>query len=91
MLLGVQLDDEMLLNRQIDVFLLGNAHDLGGGVVPIEVQPLGGLPEGVGLQILLELLHALGLVPEGDDHAGLHQEGGEAMESGFIRTKWNII
>ena len=58
MLLGVQLDDEVLLNGQVDVLLLGYADDLGGGIVPIEVQPLGGLPEGVGLQILLELLQA---------------------------------
>ena len=57
-LLGVQLDDEVLLDRQVDILPDGEGHYLGREGVLIEVQPLGGGTGAVGLQIGLKLVKA---------------------------------
>ena len=88
MLLGIQLDDEVLLDGQVDIALLGHAHDLGHQVVPVILQPLGRLTESIGFHILLQLLQVPAALGDGDHHAGLHQEGGDIADDSMKWYEW---
>ena len=50
-LLGIELDDEVLLDRHIYVFAGGHCDYLGYHVGGVILQPAGGLAEGVGLDV----------------------------------------
>ena len=64
-LLGIQLDDEVLLDRQVDVLALRHGDDLGDHVRGVILQPLGGLTEGVGLHVGLDLFEAAAALAAG--------------------------
>ena len=70
MLLGVQLDDEVLFDGHVDVLSGGGGNDLADHVGGVKLQPLGDHVIGVGLQIVLEALDPTAGLLEGDDHAG---------------------
>ena len=70
-LLGVQLDDEVLFDGQIDILSGGSGNNLANHIGGIEVEPLGDHVIGVGLEIELEALDAAAGLLQGDHHAGL--------------------
>ena len=76
-LLGVQLDDEVLLDRKVNIVALGHADDLGNHIVGIVLQPLRRLTEGIGFDAGLDLLQTAAAVLQRDDHARLHKIAGD--------------
>ncbi len=77
MLLGVQLDDEVLLDGKVDILFKGNSNDLRAEGIRIVLKPLGSLAEGVGLDIVLYLIEALARILERYRHAGFNEERGD--------------
>ena len=81
-LLGVQLDDEVLLDRQIDVLPDRESNYLRLEAVPVEVQPFGNQQRAVVFHAGLELVQAAALLPQGDNLARLDQIGGRYRQRG---------
>ena len=57
-LLGVQLDDEVLFDRKVDIFTSGNCNDLGNIMGLIHIEPLGNHAGSVSFEAALELVKA---------------------------------
>ena len=55
-LLGVQLDDEMLFDREFNVLSCRGCDDLADQVVRVKLEPLGNDDAGIGFDVLAETL-----------------------------------
>ena len=77
LLLGIQLDDEVFLDRQINVIARGDGHDLANHAVGVVIQPLRRRTGSVGFDVGLDLVETLAGVLECNNHARLDQEAGD--------------
>ena len=77
LLLGIQLDDEVFLDRQINVIARGDGHDLANHAVGVVIQPLRCRTGSVGFDVGLDLVETLAGVLECNNHARLDQEAGD--------------
>ena len=76
LLLGVQLDDEVYSDIEVDICLSGHSNDLTGKGVLITVEPLGGSNESIIFLQLLEEVVGNALLANSHHIASLHQVAG---------------
>ena len=77
LLLGVQLDDEALLDGEVDVIACGHCDDLCDHVVCVVLKPLGCGTGAVCLNIGLDLIKTAAALFQSNDHAGLYLIAGD--------------
>ena len=77
LLLGVQLDDQVHCDVEVDVFLCRQSNDLTGKVILITVEPLGSSNKSIIFLQLLEEVVGNALLADSNDVADLHLEGGD--------------
>jgi hypothetical protein len=68
-LLGVQLDDEMLFNGQINILSRGKSNNLCYHIGGVVFQPFGGLPKGISSTLALILSKFRLFFPYRNNHA----------------------
>ena len=76
-LLGVQLDDQVDCDVEVDVRLGGDSNDLAGECVLVAIQPLGSSYESVSFLQPLEEVIGSALLANSDHVAGLDQVAGD--------------
>ena len=90
-LLGIELDDQLLVDLEVDVGSLRHSHDLGGQILVVRVDPLGlvdlrhflskGLELGALAALLLDSDHVAGLDEQRGDVDLLAVEGEVSMQN----------
>lgn len=90
MLLGVQLNDKMFSNLEVNVLSSGSGNDLTSECVLVSVQPLGSSRKDVILLQLLEESVGAALLANCDHIAGLNQVRGD-VDALAVNGKMTVV
>ena len=75
-LLGVQLDDQVFLDFEVDIIAVGHTNDLAGKLFAVHIEPHGNRAGTAALVNGFEFLALAGFFRQGDDVAFLDKQGG---------------